>query len=330
MKKISLCTPCYNEDGNVEALYAAVKKVMDSLPQYEFEYILIDNASQDRTAELLKEICKKDPRVKLIVNQKNFGPGRSGTHGFLQSTGDATISFAADLQDPPEMIPQFLEKWEQGAKVVWGRKKGDEEKGLIKLCRKAYYSMIQMFSTDKQYANVTGFGLYDKEVMDLIRWVDDPIPNTRHLIADFGYEVEFIDYVKPNRMAGKSSYNFWRYYETAMDSLVSTSVAPLRLIAMAGMVGAALCFLVAMVYLILKLIFWDAFSVGMAFVVIALFFLGFVQMFFTGLLGEYIGSIVTRIKKRPKVVEKERINFKNGFYTAQEAKTEEKVTAEVN
>lgn len=328
MKKVSLCTPCYNEEGNIPALYAAVKKVMDSLPQYEFEYVLIDNASEDRTVELLREICKEDPRVKLIVNQRNFGPGRSGTHGFFQTTGDCTISFAADLQDPPEMIPEFLEKWEQGAKVVWGRKKGDEEKGLIKLFRKAYYSMVQMFSTEKQFANVTGFGLCDKEVVDLIRWVDDPIPNTRLLVADFGYDVEFIDYVKPNRVAGKSSYNFWRYYETAMDSLVSTSTVPLRLIAMGGLTGAGICFAIALVYLILKLIFWDTFAVGMAFVVIGLFFLGFVQMFFTGILGEYIGSLVTRVKKRPKVVEKERINFENGFYTADQLKAE-KETVEV-
>lgn len=323
MKKISLATPCYNEEGNINALYAEVKKVMDSMPQYEFEYVLIDNCSQDRTVELIKEICKKDPRVKLIVNQKNFGPGRSGIHGFFQTSGDATISFAADLQDPPSMIPQFLAKWEEGYKVVWGRKKGDEEKGLIKLFRKAYYALIQLFSSEKQYSNVSGFGLYDKEVVDLVRWVDDPMPSLRHYVADFGYEIAFIDYVKPNRVAGKSSYNFWRYYDTVIESLVSTSVLPLRMISFVGMFGAGISFLVALVYLILKLIFWSTMSIGGPLVTAGLFFLGSVQIFFMGLMGEYVGSIVTRVKKRPMVVEKERVNFGNGFYSKADLEKEE-------
>ena len=309
MKTVSLFTPCYNEEGNIPILYEAVCKVMDSLPQYQFEYVLIDNASTDRTVDLLREICAKDPRVKVIVNQKNFGPGRSGCYGFLQTTGDVSICFAADLQDPPELIPQFLEKWENGAKVVWGRKQGDEERGLIKLCRKLYYSVIQLFSDEKQYANVSGFGLYDREVMEMIRAVNDPIPNFRHLIADFGYEVEFVDYVKPNRKKGHSSYNFWRYYNTAMDSLVSTSTTPLRIITLIGFILAVCSFLLGLVYLVLKLLFWYSFSAGQAPILIGMFFLGAVQIFIIGLLGEYIGSVVVRLKNRPMVVEKERINF---------------------
>ncbi|MBR2556170.1 MAG: glycosyltransferase [Aeriscardovia sp.] len=309
MKKVSLFTPCFNEEGNILELYEAVRKVMDSMPQYEFEYVLIDNDSQDKTVSILREICEKDPRVKVIVNQKNFGPGRSGCYGFLQTTGDVSICFAADLQDPPELIPEFLEKWEQGAKVVWGRKAGDEEHGLIKLCRKAYYSIIKLFSDEEQYTNVSGFGLYDREVMDMIAEVDDPIPNFRHLIADFGYSVEFVDYVKPNRKKGKSSYNFWRYYNTAMDSLVGTSTQPLRLITLFGFILAIICFIIGLVYLILKLIFWNSFSAGLAPLLIGIFFLGAVQIFFIGILGEYLGSVLTRLKRRPMVVEKERINF---------------------
>lgn len=309
MKTVSLFTPCFNEEGNIETLYEAVRKVMDSMPQYRFEYVLIDNASTDRTVEILREICAKDPRVKVIVNRKNFGPGRSGCYGFLQTSGDVAICFAADLQDPPEMIPEFLKKWENGAKVVWGRKDGDEEKGLIRFFRKAYYTMIRIFSDEKQYSNVSGFGLYDREVIELIREVDDPIPNFRHLIADFGYEVEFVDYVKPNRKKGRSSYNFWRYYNTAMDSLVSTSTTPLRIVMLLGFIFAFLSFLIGVIYLILKLIFWYTFSAGQAPILIGMFFLGAVQIFFVGLLGEYVGSIVTRVKKRPMVVEKERINF---------------------
>lgn len=309
MKKISLFTPCYNEEGNIKNLYEAVRKVMDENPQYEFEYVLIDNASTDNTVPLLREICAEDPRVKVIINQKNFGPGRSGCYGFLQTTGDASICFGADLQDPPELIPEFIEKWEQGAKVVWGRKAGDEERGLIKLCRKGYYFIIQLFSDEEQYKNISGFGLYDKEVIDLIAEVDDPIPNFRHLIADFGYHVEFIDYVKPNRKSGKSSYNFWRYYNTAMDSLTSTSTLPLRIVTLIGFTLSMLSFLIGIVYLILKLIFWFNFSAGMAPMLIGMFFLGSVQIFFIGMLGEYVGSILTRVKKRPMVVERERINF---------------------
>lgn len=309
MKKISLFTPCYNEEGNIDALYEAVSKVMNSMPQYEFEYVLIDNASTDTTVNMLREICEKDPRVKVIINQKNFGPGRSGCYGFLQTTGDAAICFAADLQDPPELIPEFIKKWEKGAKVVWGRKDGDEERGLIKLCRKGYYSIIQLFSEEKQYNNISGYGLYDREVMDQIAEVDDPIPNFRHLIADFGYPVEFIDYVKPNRKKGKSSYNFWRYYNTAMDSLTSTSILPLRIVTLTGFMMSALSFLIGFVYLILKLIFWFNFSAGMAPILIGVFFLGSVQIFFVGIIGEYIGSVLLRVKKRPMVVEKERINF---------------------
>ena len=308
-KMVSLFTPCYNEEDNIDLLYAEVAKVMDALQEYDFEYVLIDNDSTDNTVEKIKAIADKDSRVKLIVNQKNFGPGRSGAYGFMQTRGDVSICFAADLQDPPALIPEFLKKWEAGAKVVWGRKEGDEETGLIKWCRKTYYKIIQDFSDEKQYSNVSGFGLYDREVMDLIRKVQDPIPNFRYLIADFGYKVEFIDYKKPNRLHGKSSYNFWRYYNTAMDSLISTSTKPLRLATLVGFILALLTFCIGFFYLIFKLIFWNSFNVGSAPTLIGLFFIGSVLMFFIGLVGEYVGAVLIRVTKRPLVVEKERYNF---------------------
>lgn len=310
-KMVSLFTPCFNEEENIDLLYAEVVKVMDSLTQYDFEYVLIDNASTDNTVGKIKAIAEKDPRVKLIVNVKNFGPGRSGAHGFMQTSGDVSVCFAADLQDPPALIPEFLKKWEAGAKVVWGRKEGDEETGLIKLCRKTYYKIIQEFSDEEQYSNVSGFGLYDREVMDLIREVQDPIPNLRYLIADFGYRVEFIDYKKPNRAHGKSSYNFWRYYNTAMDSLISTSTKPLRLATLIGFILSILTFCVGFFYLIFKLVFWNSFNVGSAPTLIGLFFIGSVLMFFIGLVGEYVGAVLTRVTRRPLVVEKERVNFDN-------------------
>ena len=323
MKKlVSLFTPCYNEEENIDNLYAEVVKVMDNLQQYDFEYLLIDNASTDHTVEKIKAIAESDPRVKLIVNQKNFGPGRSGAYGFMQTTGDVSICFAADLQDPPALIPEFLEKWEKGAKVVWGRKEGDEEKGMIRWCRKMYYKIIQDLSEEKQYANVSGFGLYDREVMDLIRAVEDPIPNFRHLIADFGYAVEFVDYKKPNRAHGKSSYNFWRYYNTAMDSLISTSTTPLRLATLTGFVLALISFAIGLFYLIFKLIFWKSFNVGSAPTLIGLFFIGSVLLFFIGLVGEYVGAVLVRVTRRPLVVEKERVNF-NSEKAESKKKTEE-------
>lgn len=309
MKKISLFTPTFNEEDNIAELYDRVSKVMDSMPEYEFEYVLIDNDSTDRTVEMLKAICEKDKRVKLIVNMKNFGPGRSGCYGFLQTTGDLSICFAADLQDPPEMIPAFIQKWEEGAKVIWGRKAGDEEKGLIRFARKAYYKIIQRFSADKQYENVSGFGAYDREVIDLIRQVNDSIPNFRHLIADFGYTPVFVDYVKPNRKGGKSSYNFWKYYNTAMDSLVNTSVAPLRIATFLGFIMTVVAFFLCVIYLIVRIILGHAFSLGTIPILLGVFFFCSVQIFLIGLIGEYIGSVHTRMLNRPMVVEKERINF---------------------
>jgi glycosyltransferase involved in cell wall biosynthesis len=323
-KLVSLFTPCFNEEENIDLLYGEVLKVMDGMPQYDYEYVLIDNASTDRTVEKIKAIAEKDPRVKLIVNQKNFGPGRSGAYGFMQTTGDVSICFAADLQDPPELIPVFLDKWEKGAKVVWGRKQGDEEKGLIKLCRKIYYKIIQKFSDEEQYANVSGFGLYDREVMDLIREVQDPIPNFRYLITDFGYKVEFVDYKRPNRIHGKSSYNFWRYYNTAMDSLISTSSLPLRLATFFGFLLAMITFFVGMIYLILKLIFWNSFTMGAAPTLIGIFFIGSVLLFFIGMVGEYVGAVLTRVTRRPLVVEKERVNFTAPKDGKESGKAEEK------
>lgn len=308
-KLVSLFTPCYNEEENIDLLYDEIRKIMNEMDQYDFEYILIDNASTDHTVEKIKEIAKTDARVKLIVNQKNFGPGRSGAYGFMQTTGDVSICFAADLQDPPELIPDFLEKWEAGAKVVWGRKRGDEEKRLIRTCRKLYYKIIQKFSEDERYENVSGFGLYDREVMDLIREVQDPIPNFRNLIADFGYKVEFVDYLKPNRVHGKSSYNIWRYYNTAMDSLISTSSTPLRLATFFGFLFSLITFIVGMGYLIVKLIFWNSFTIGSAPMLIGVFFIGSILLFFIGLVGEYVGAVLTRVTRRPLVVEKERVNF---------------------
>ena len=309
MKKISLFTPCYNEEKNVLNMYNKVTEIMSQVEGYDYEYVFIDNCSTDRTAEILKEIAGKDKRVKVIINQRNFGPSRSGSYGFFQTSGDASICFACDFQDPPEMIPEFIKKWESGYKVVWGKKTDSKESGILKFIRKRYYKIVKKLADSEQYENVTGFGLYDKEVMNLLKQCSDPEPNFRNLIGEFGYEVAFVNYVQEKRKEGKSSYNFFRYFNVALHSVVTTSKIPLRMCTVLGFLVAGFSFLVGMAYLIVKLIFWNSFNIGLAPVVIGVFFLGAVQLFFLGVLGEYIGEILTRQMNRPLVVEKERINF---------------------
>lgn len=309
MRKISIFTPCYNEEANVRALYEAVKEEMEKMPQYEYEHIFSENASADRTAEILRDIAAEDPRVKVILNNRNFGPARSGAFGFFHCTGDANICLACDFQDPPEYIPEFIRLWESGYKVVWGRKNKTKEGKVMGFCRNLFYTLIKKFSDVPQYDQVTGFGLYDREVLNTIRCLNDPFPSLRHLVADFGYEVGFVNFEQPKRRAGKSSYSFYSYLKMAIKMLITTSTAPLKMATFLGFCMSGMSFLVGVIYLLLKLIFWQSFTIGTAPVVIGLFFLGSVQLFFIGVLGEYIGEILTRVTRRPLVVAKEKINM---------------------
>lgn len=308
MKKISVVTPCFNEEGNVYAMYRTVREVFEKLPMYEYEHIFIDNKSKDNTARIMKDIAAKDARVKVIINVRNFGPGRSGGYAVLQAMGDAVIGIACDFQDPPELIPRFLELWEKGYKVVLGQKnKSDESKAMFSI-RKTYYRIIQVFSEIKQLENVTGFGLYDKCVVDQFRWINDPDPYFRGTVAELGYEVGLVKYIQPRRRSGVSTYNVFRYLDTAINGLVSTSKAPLRTAIYLGFTMSILSFIIAIAYLIVKFIYWNSFSLGLAPILIGIFFFGSVQMALIGILGEYIGAILLRVTKRPLVVE-ERINF---------------------
>jgi glycosyltransferase involved in cell wall biosynthesis len=309
MKTISLFTPCYNEEGNIYELYQRVTEIMKSLPEYEYEYIFIDNCSLDNTPNILRKICNEDKRIKAIFNVRNFGPSRSGSYGFFQTTGDVSICLACDFQDPPELIPDFIKKWEEGYKVVWGKKTDSEESKFMYHVRNLYYKIISTFAEVKQYEQVTGFGLYDKEVMNFMKNANDPNPNFRNLVADLGYEIGMVEYHQPMRKKGKSSYNFFSYLNTAISALVNTSKAPLRIASYLGGVGSIFSFLLGMVYLILKLVFWNSFFIGVAPIAIGVFFLGSIQLLCMGILGEYIGEILTRLIKRPLVVEKDRINF---------------------
>lgn len=309
MKKISLFTPCYNEEGNVYEMYEKVTEVMKELPEYTYEYIIIDNHSTDHTRDILRKIAAEDKRVKVIFNLRNFGPSRSGSYGFFQTTGDCSICFACDFQDPPELIPEFVRRWEAGSKVVWGQKEGTAERGLIAFCRRQYYRIVKDLAESKQYENVTGFGLYDKEVMDLCRQMHDPQPNFRNLIGEFGYPVSLVQYYQPPRKRGKSSYNFFRYLHVAITSVVTTSKVPLEMASYLGFFFAAGSFVVALIYFILKLVFWNSFNIGLAPMVCGFFFLSGIQLITIGILGEYIGEILTRQMERPLVVEEERLNF---------------------
>lgn len=309
MKTISIVTPCYNEELNVEELYNQVKSVFDQLDGYNYEHIFIDNASKDRTVEVLKQLALKDKAVKVIVNSRNFGHIRSPYHALLQSRGDAAILLVADLQDPPGMIIDFVRKWEEGYKVVLGIKEQSEESIIMFSIRKMYYNFINRVSEIELTKNNTGFGLYDKDIVEILKDIDDPYPYFRGLISDIGFESYKISYKQPMRKRGITKNNFYTLYDIAMLGITNHSKIPLRLAAMLGFLMSAGSFMIAVLYFIAKLIFWNYFQVGIAPLVIGLFLFSSVQLFFIGIIGEYIGSIHTQVMKRPLVIEKERINF---------------------
>lgn len=309
MKLISVITPCYNEEENVENVYQQVKAVFDELKTYRYEHIFIDNASKDRTVPLLKEIAAKDKNVKIIVNARNFGHIRSPYHAMLQAKGDAAIALVADLQDPPHMIADFIRKWEEGYKVAVGIKTKSKESPSMFLLRKMYYRFAAKLSEVELLKDFTGFGLYDAQVLGILKQIDDPYPYFRGLIADIGFDIAKIEYVQPTRRRGITKNNFYTLYDTAMLGITNHSKIPLRLATMLGFSMSLLSLVAAMAYFTYKLVFWYSFSVGIAPLVIGLFFFASVQLFFLGIIGEYIGSIHTQVLKRPLVIEKERINF---------------------
>jgi polyisoprenyl-phosphate glycosyltransferase len=308
-KLVSIVTACFNEEDNIREVYEQVRRVMEKETNYTYEHLFIDNASSDRTVPILKEIAAQDRNVKIIVNARNFGHIRSPVHGLLQAGGAAVISVVADLQDPPEMIPQFLRKWEAGYKIVVGVKAGSEESKPMYAMRKFYYNLISRFAEVRLIKNFTGFGLYDQAVIQVLRQINDPYPYFRGLISDIGFEPAEIEYFQPVRKRGITKNNFYSLYDMAMLGLTNHSKVPLRLATMVGFGMAILSLVFGLAYLTYKLIFWERFSVGVAPLVIGLFFFGSVQLFFLGIVGEYVGAIHTQALKRPLVIERERINF---------------------
>ena len=302
--------PTYNEEENVDAIYQAVKDVIQrELPTYDYEILFIDNKSRDGTRGLIREICKEDPKVKAIFNVKNFGQFNSPYYGILQTTGDCTITMCADFQDPVEMIPKFIAEWEKGYKIVIGRKTKSKENPIMYFLRDCYYKLIKKMSSCEQIEQFTGFGLYDASFVQTMRKLKDPTPFIRGIVAELGPERKEIEYTQPQRRAGKTHNNWYTLFDAAMLSFTSYTKVGMRLATFSGYIIAFLSFLVGIGFLIAKLVSWDSFTAGYAPTVIAIFFMGGLQLAFLGFLGEYVMAMNTRIMNRPLVVEEERLNF---------------------
>ena len=304
--------PCYNEVENVDTITQAVIQVFqDKLPQYEYEILFIDNASVDGTRKKIEKLCSENKKIKAIFNVTNFGQFNSPFYGICQTTGNCTIAMSCDFQDPPEMIPMFVKEWEKGHKVVSGIKTSSKEPGIIYSLRTIYYRMIRNMSSVKMIEHFTGFGLYDKTFIALLKELDDPIPFLRGIVAEYGdgFDMVELEYEQPKRRAGKTHNNFYSLYDAAMLSITSYTKVGLRIATFLGFACSAISIIVAIVYGVMKLLYWDRFTAGTVPLMIGVFIIGGVQLFFIGLIGEYILNINTRVIHRPIVVEEKRINF---------------------
>ena len=311
-KKVSIMIPCFNEEENIEAITKAVIEQMEQLPQYDYEILCIDNCSTDQTRPILRRLCAENPRIKAIFNVKNFGQFNSPFYGICQTTGDCTIPICADFQDPVEMIPTFLKYWEEGYQIVCGIKTSSKENPIMYRLRTIYYKLIRKFSKVDQIEHFTGFGLYDKSFVDVLRKLEDPTPFIRGIVAELGGKRKEVPYEQPKRRAGKTHNNWYTLYDAAMLSVTSYTKAGMRLAVFGGMIMAFISLLVGLVYLILKLINWYGFDAGQAPLIIIVSLMGSLLLSFMGLLGEYIAAINMRVMKRPLVVEEERLNFDAG------------------
>jgi glycosyltransferase involved in cell wall biosynthesis len=309
IRTVTVLTPCYNEAENVRALYERVRAVFQPLEEYEYEHVFIDNASTDETVSILRGIAARDTHVKVIVNTRNFGHIRSPYHALLQCRGDAVIGMAADLQDPPELIPAFLERWRDGYKVVLGVKSASEESTVMFAIRRLGYRVIDGLSEVKQVRNTTGFGLYDKAFVAVLRRLPDPYPYFRGIVAELGFRYATVPYTQPKRTRGITKNNAYALYDIGVQGIVNHSKIPLRLATILGFCSSVVSLVAALVYFVMKMLFWYNLPIGIAPLIIGLFCVASVQLFFLGVLGEYVGQIYTQVRNRPLVVEQERINF---------------------
>jgi len=309
-KKITIMTPTFNEEAGIAECYARVRELFETkLPQYDYEHLFIDNASTDRTVAILKDIASRDRNVKIIVNSRNFGPHRSPYYGILQMTGDAVVPIVADLQTPPELILEFVRRWEEGYKMVFAIRTGMKENVFLRFARNLFYNIIARLSHIEQVRHFIGFGLFDRRIVDIMRDIDDPYPYFRGIVSEIGFDKAFVEYQQPPRKHGRSRNSFFALLELAIMGISSYSRVPLRMATILGFLTALFCFLVGLVYLVYKLIFWDSFPVGIAPIIIGIFFFASIQLLCLGFVGEYVGLVYEQVKKRPLVIEKERINF---------------------
>ena len=310
MKKISVLIPCYNEEENIIPISEAVTSILsEKLSSYDYELVFIDNDSKDSTRDKIRTVCARNKRIKAIFNAKNFGQFNSPYHGMLQTSGDCVICMCCDFQDPVELIPEFVKAWEEGYKIVCGIKTTSKENRIMRFLRTCYYKLIRKMSDVEQIEHFTGFGLYDRSFIEVLRNLDDPTPFLRGIVAELGYKRKDIAYEQQKRRAGKTHNNWYSLYDAAMLSFTSYTKIGLRIATIAGFLFSIIGFVIALVYLIMKLLHWYSFQAGMAPVVIGVFIMGSLQLFFIGLVGEYIMSINTRVMKRPLVIEEERLNF---------------------
>lgn len=311
MSLLSIVIPTYNEESNIEPFCnAVVDQLNNFLPEYDYELIIIDNDSKDKTRSILQSLCQKDEKIKAIFNTRNFNAFNSTVYGLYQAKGDCAIMMCSDFQDPVELIPQFVKEWENGNKVVCGIKTKTKDKNkLLFYFRSLYYRLIRKMSDVNLIDHFTGFGLYDKSVLDILRNINDPLPSLRGMIAELGFKHKDIYFIQQPRRAGKSSFNFYRLYDAAMFNFTTYTKIGLRIATFAGFILSIISILIALVYFVLKLFHWDWFLAGMTPVLLGVFFFGSVQLFFIGLLGEYIMNINSRLLNRPIIVEEDRINF---------------------
>lgn len=310
MKKISMLIPCYNEVENVIPISEAIiEEFENNLPSYDYEILFIDNYSTDGTREKLEVLCKKNKKIKAIFNAKNFGQFNSPFYGMCQTTGDCTIAMCCDFQDPIELIHRFVAEWEKGYKIVSAIKNQSEENKFIRFLRTCYYKAIKKMSSVEQIEHFTGTGLYDKSFIEVLKKLDDPTPFLRGIVAELGPMRKDIYYTQAKRRAGSSHNNWFTLYDAAMLSFTSYTKVGLRVATIAGFIFSVLTMLISMLYFIAKLVWWDAFPMGTAPMLIGVFFMGSIQLFFIGLLGEYVLNINTKVMHRPLVVEEKRLNF---------------------
>jgi glycosyltransferase involved in cell wall biosynthesis len=310
MKKISVLIPCYNEEENVIPMSdELIELFRNNLSSYDYEIVFIDNYSTDNTRSLLRTICQKNEKIKAIFNTRNFGQFNSPFYGMLQTSGDCAILLCADFQDPLEMIPVFIEEWEKGGKIISGIKTKSKENKIMRLIRSCYYKIIRKMSDIDQIEHFTGFGLYDKSFIDILRNLNDPVPFLRGIVAELGFKRKDISYTQKKRKAGRTHNNWYTLYDAAMLSFTSYTKIGLRIATIMGFLFAGITLTIAIVYLIYKLLYWDTFSAGIAPLVIGVFFIGSLQLFFIGFIGEYVMAVNSRLMNRPLVIEEERINF---------------------